>query len=90
MKDNSTSIRRGSSSSTRPPRTPRWRAFTVVRPGGERCRAAVPHGHWKTTTFTAGLRHDGIAAPMVLDGPMNGEAFLAETTAFPKPGRKIG
>src|ERR1700722_3116935 len=44
---------------------------------GERCRAPVPHGHWKTTTFTAGLRHDGIAAPMVLDGPMNGEAFLA-------------
>ena len=44
---------------------------------GERCRAAVPHGHWKTTTFTAGLRHDGIVAPMVLDGPMNGEAFLA-------------
>ena len=46
-------------------------------PRGERCRAAVPHGHWKTTTFTAGLRYDGIAAPMVLDGPMNGEAFLA-------------
>src|SRR5271163_2641365 len=46
-------------------------------PKGERCRAPVPHGHWKTTTFTAGLRHDGVAAPMVLDGPMNGEAFLA-------------
>jgi transposase len=46
-------------------------------PRGERCRAAVPHGHWKTTTFTAGLRYDGVAAPMVLDGPMNGEAFLA-------------
>ena len=46
-------------------------------PRGERCRAPVPHGHWKTTTFTAGLRHDGIAAPMVLDCPMNGEAFLA-------------
>ena len=46
----------------------------------ERCRAAVPHGHWKTTTFTAGLRYDGIAAPMVLDGPMNGEAFLAYGT----------
>jgi transposase len=46
-------------------------------PRGERCRAPVPHGHWKTTTFTAGLRRDGIAAPMVLDGPMNGEAFLA-------------
>ena len=37
----------------------------------------MPHGHWKTTTFTAGLRYDGLAAPMVLDGPMNGEAFLA-------------
>jgi hypothetical protein len=46
-------------------------------PRGERCRAAVPHGQWKTTTFTAALRHDGIAAPMVLDGPMSGEAFLA-------------
>ncbi len=44
---------------------------------GERCRAAIPHGHWKTTTFTAGLRLDGLAAPMVLDGPMNGEAFRA-------------
>lgn len=44
---------------------------------GERCRAAVPHGHWKTTTFTAGLRLDGLTAPMVLDGPMNGPAFRA-------------
>jgi len=46
-------------------------------PRGQRCRAAVPHGHWKTTTVTAGLRLTGIAAPMVLDGPMNGEAFRA-------------
>ena len=46
-------------------------------PRGERCRAAIPHGHWKTTTFTAGLRLDGLTAPMVLDGPMNGAAFLA-------------
>jgi transposase len=46
-------------------------------PRGERCRAAVPHGHWKTTTFTAALRRSGLAAPMVLDGPMNGIAFLA-------------
>lgn len=44
---------------------------------GERCRASVPHGHWKTTTFTAGLRLNGLAAPMLLDGPMNGNAFLA-------------
>jgi transposase len=46
-------------------------------PYGERCRAAVPHGHWKTTTFTAGLRLSGMTAPMLLDGPMNGPAFLA-------------
>ena len=44
---------------------------------GERCRAAIPHGHWKTTTFTAGLRLTGMTAPMVLDGAMNGPAFLA-------------
>lgn len=46
-------------------------------PRGERCRAAVPHGHWKTTTFTAGLRLGGLAAPMILDGPMDGDAFRA-------------
>lgn len=46
-------------------------------PRGERCRASVPHGHWKTTTFTAALRLDGLAAPMILDGPMYGTAFLA-------------
>ena len=37
----------------------------------------MPHGHWKTTTFTAGLRRSGMGAPMVLDGAMNGPAFLA-------------
>ena len=46
-------------------------------PRGERYRTAVPHGHWKTTTFTAGLRLGGLVAPMVLDGPMNGDAFRA-------------
>ena len=46
-------------------------------PKGERCRAAFPHGHWKTTTFTAGLRLNGIAAPMLLDGPMHAAAFRA-------------
>jgi transposase len=44
---------------------------------GERCRAAVPHGHWKTTTFTGALRLTGMTAPMVLDGAMNGDAFRA-------------
>ncbi len=37
--------------------------------------AKVPHGHWKTLTFVAALRHDRIAAPFVLDGPINGECF---------------
>ncbi len=46
-------------------------------PSGERLRAAVPHGHWKTTTFVAGLRNSGMVAPMVLDGPINGAAFQA-------------
>ena len=44
---------------------------------GERCRASVPHGHWKTSTLVAGLRLDGMTAPMVIDGAMNGEAFTA-------------
>jgi len=44
---------------------------------GERLRAGVPFGHWKTTTFVAGLRRTGMVAPMVLDGPINRYAFLA-------------
>ena len=44
---------------------------------GERCRAAIPHGHWKTITFVGGLTLTGFVAPMLLDGPMNGECFLA-------------
>jgi hypothetical protein len=43
---------------------------------GRRLIGKAPFGHWKTTTFTAGLRCDGIVAPWMLDGPMNGEAFL--------------
>ena len=46
-------------------------------PKGERCRAAIPHGHWKTTTFVGGLTLSGFVAPMLLDGPMDGECFLA-------------
>ena len=46
-------------------------------PKGERCRAAVPHGHWKTTTLTAGLTLRGLVAPMVIDGAMDGPAFRA-------------
>lgn len=46
-------------------------------PRGERCRAPVPHGHWKTTTFVGALRLEGMTAPMILDGPMHGAAFIA-------------
>jgi transposase len=45
-------------------------------PRGRRLVAPVPWGHWKTTTFTAGLRRTGLVAPFLLDGPMDGEAFL--------------
>jgi hypothetical protein len=46
-------------------------------PRGLRLPAKAPWGHWRTTTFTAGLRQDGITAPFVLVGPMNGRAFCA-------------
>lgn len=64
---------------------PRGRA-----PKGERCIASVPHGHWKTTTFVAALRVDEITAPMVLDGPMYGSAFLAYVRQFLCPTLKPG
>jgi len=44
-------------------------------PRGRRLKALVPFGHWKTLTFVAALRCDRIAAPFVLDGPINGIAF---------------
>ena len=44
-------------------------------PKGQRLKAKVPFGHWKTMTFVAALRHDRIDAPWVLDGPMNGDSF---------------
>ncbi len=44
---------------------------------GERLVSAVPYGHWKTRTFIAALRVDRIDAPWVIDGPMDGAAFLA-------------
>jgi transposase len=52
---------------------------------GHRLIGKAPWGHWKTTTFTAGLRCDGIIAPFVLEGPMNGESFLfyVETVLAP-------
>ncbi|NIJ43558.1 transposase [Parvibaculum indicum] len=57
---------------------------------GERCRAPVPHGHWKTTTFVGALRLDGMSAPMVLDGAMHGAAFLAYVEQVLAPTLKPG
>jgi transposase len=59
-----------------------WASTNMARthgraPRGQRLRAAIPHGHWKTTTFVAGLRSSGMVAPMVLDGPINSVAFQA-------------
>lgn len=44
-------------------------------PVGQRIKAKVPHGHWKTMTFLAALRHDRVEAPWLIDGPINGERF---------------
>jgi transposase len=52
---------------------------------GARLVAAVPHGHWRTTTFVAGLRQTGLIAPLVLDGPMTGAAFRAYVEQFLAP-----
>jgi transposase len=54
-------------------------------PRCERLVDAAPHGHWRTTTFVAGLRSTGLVAPLVLDGPMTGEIFLAYVDQFLVP-----
>lgn len=59
-------------------------------PRGQRCRAAIPHGHWKTITLVIALRLCGFTAPMVLDGPMNGPAFLAYVEQVLVPTLKRG
>ncbi len=52
--------------------------------------AKTPHGHWKTMTFLAALRCDEITAPFVLDGPINGESFLAYVEQVLAPTLKPG
>jgi transposase len=59
-------------------------------PCGARLVAAVPHGHWGTTTFVTGLRQSGIVAPLVLDGPMTGTAFRADVEQFLAPALRPG
>ena len=57
---------------------------------GQRLVAKVPHGHWKTLTFVAGLRCDGIIAPCVLDHPINAVSFLAWVIQFLVPTLRQG
>jgi transposase len=59
-------------------------------PAFERLVAAVPHGHWHTTTFIAGLRQTGIIAPLVLDGPLTGPTFRADVEQFLAPALEPG
>lgn len=59
-------------------------------PRGQRLDAAVPHGHWQTTTFIAALRQDRIAAPCVFDGPMNADCFRAYVEQCLAPTLSVG
>jgi transposase len=59
-------------------------------PRGERLVAKVPHGRWRTLTFLAALRCDRIDAPCVIDGPINGESFLAYVEQVLVPALKPG
>ncbi len=57
---------------------------------GERLIGRVPQGHWKSITFVAGLRHDKMVAPFVVDGPMTRAAFLAYLEQGLRPTLKRG
>jgi transposase len=57
---------------------------------GKRLFSKEPWGHWKTITFTGALRLKGMTAPMVLDGPMDGEAFRVYVNRFLTPTLKKG
>ena len=59
-------------------------------PRGQRALDSVPAGHWKTSTFVCALRADGLAAPLVLDGAINGRAFLAYVRQFLAPALRPG
>jgi len=64
-----------------------WATTNMTRgygraPRGKRCIGSAPHGHWKTTTFVGALRRRRLTAPMVTDGPMDGEMFLTYVRKF--------
>ena len=57
---------------------------------GQRLRMSVPFGHWKTTTFVAGLTARGLVAPWVLDGAINRDAFEAYVAQVLVPDLRAG
>ncbi len=64
-----------------------WISTSMTRrygraPRGRRCLDSAPHGHWETTTFVGAPRRRRLTAPMVTDGPMDGEMFLAYVRQF--------
>ena len=59
-------------------------------PCGERLRMSRPHGHWKTSTFVAGLTVRGMIAPFVLDRPINRAAFETYVEKVLVPELRIG
>lgn len=59
-------------------------------PRGKRLRASAPFGHWKTETFIAGLRRDGLVAPFVIDRPMNRKIFEAYVQTQLAPTLAVG
>jgi transposase len=72
-----------------------WAATNMERrygraPVGERLVCAVPHGHWKTTTFVAALRVGGLSCPLVIDGAVNGDVFLAYVEQQLAPSLRAG
>ena len=59
-------------------------------PQGQRCPGFTPGGHWRTTTVVCALAAQGLLAPLVLDGPLNGAAFVAWTEQFLVPELRPG
>ena len=72
-----------------------WATTNMARrygraPRGQRVLDAVPHGHWRTTTVVAALRAEGVVAPLVLDGAIDGPAFLAYAEQILAPALRPG
>jgi transposase len=72
-----------------------WASTNMTRsygrcPKGERLIMKTPHGHWKTTTFVGGLRVDGMVAPLVVDGPITADVFVAYVEQHLAPSLRPG